>query len=47
MQYNSFLWKKLTNVNKLKRLVAKIAKRGAANAKFNYKWPVRGSSLAL
>lgn len=39
--------KKHTNVIKLKRVVAKTAKRGVVNAKFNYKWPVCGSSLAL
>ena len=36
-----------TTVNTFKIIVAKIANRGLQHAKFNYKWPIRGSSLAL
>ena len=40
-----FVWKPRF-VKKIEKPVAKTANRGDATAKFNYKWPVCGSSLA-
>jgi hypothetical protein len=38
---------KINSPDKPVESVANSANQGNVNAKFNYKWPVRGSSLAL
>jgi len=41
------LGNKINSIDNPDHSFANSANQGNANAKFNYKWPVRGSSLAL